>query len=140
MVEYDKCMMNLSLPLLGGLEATLAYLGKSVAAELTDTPEESVDLPTPRSKAVSNPVSDIHNKVSNPTIVVCVENIADDPDNVVEPGKKLKTKSEPEKVDKITFRLPAVSRFLIRACWISELIRIREEGTKIRRHSPTLEN
>ena len=105
MVEYDKCMKNLSHPLLGGLEATLAYLGKSVAAELTVTPEKSVDLPTPRSKAVSNPVSDIHNKVSNPTIVVCAENIADNPDDVAEPGKKLNTKSEPEKVDKITFIL-----------------------------------
>ena len=87
------------------MEETLAYLGKSVAAKLSDTSERAVDLPTPRSKAVENPVSDIHNKVSNPTIVVCAENIADDPDNVVEPGKKLKTKSEPEKVDKLTFIL-----------------------------------
>ena len=71
----------------------MEYLGKSVAAELTVTPEKSVDLPTPRSKAVSNPLSDIHNKVSNPTIVVCAENIADDPDNVTEPGKKSKSKS-----------------------------------------------
>ena len=87
------------------VEETLAYLGKSVAAELTITPERAVDLPTPRSKAVSNPVSDIHNKVSNPTIVVCAENIADNPNDVEEPDKKLDTKSEPERVDKITFIL-----------------------------------
>ena len=98
-------MKNLSHPLLGGLEETLAYLGKSVAAKLTDTPERAVDLLTPRSKAVENPVSDIHNKVSKPTIVVCAENIADNPNDVAEPGKKLNTKSEPEKVDKITFIL-----------------------------------
>ena len=70
---------------------------------LTDKPEKAVDLLTPRTKAVVNPISDIHNKVSKPTIVVFAEDIADNLNDVEEPDKKLNTKSEPERVDKITF-------------------------------------
>ena len=72
---------------------------------LTDKPEKAVDLLTPREKAVVNPISDIHNKVSKLTIVVFAEDIADNPNDVEEPDKKLDTKSEPERVDKITFIL-----------------------------------
>ena len=70
---------------------------------LTDKPERAVDLLTPREKAVVNPISDIHNKVSKLTIVVFAEDIADNLNDVEEPDKKLNTKSEPERVDKITF-------------------------------------
>ena len=70
---------------------------------LTDKPEKAVDLLTPRTKAVVNPISDIHNKVSKPSIVVFAEDIADNLNDVEEPDKKLNTKSEPERVDKITF-------------------------------------
>ena len=72
---------------------------------LTDKPERAVDLLTPRTKAVVNPISDIHNKVSKLTIVVFAEDIADNLNDVEEPDKKLNTKSEPERVDKITFIL-----------------------------------
>ena len=72
---------------------------------LTDKPERAVDLLTPRTKAVVNPISDTHNKVSKLTIVVFAEDIADNPNDVEEPDKKLDTKSEPERVDKITFIL-----------------------------------
>ena len=70
---------------------------------LTDKPEKAVDLLTPREKAVVNPISDIHNKVSKPSIVVFAEDIVDDPNDVEVPDEKLNTKSEPERVDKITF-------------------------------------
>ena len=72
---------------------------------LTDKPEKAVDLLTPRTKAVVNPISDTHNKVSKLTIVVFAEDIADNLNDVEEPDKKLNTKSEPERVDKITFIL-----------------------------------
>ena len=72
---------------------------------LTDKPEKAVDLLTPREKAVVNPISDTHNKVSKLTIVVFAEDIADNLNDVEEPDKKLNTKSEPERVDKITFIL-----------------------------------
>ena len=72
---------------------------------LTDKPEKAVDLLTPREKAVVNPISDTHNKVSKLTIVVFAEDIADNLNDVEEPDKKLNTKSEPERVDKITFVL-----------------------------------
>ena len=72
---------------------------------LTDKPEKAVDLLTPREKAVANPISDTHNKVSKLTIVVFAEDIADNLNDVEEPDKKLNTKSEPERVDKITFIL-----------------------------------
>ena len=66
---------------------------KVLETEPTVTPEKAVDLTPPSSKAVSNLPSDISNKVSNPSIVVFVESIADDPDDVTEPGKKSKPKS-----------------------------------------------
>ena len=78
---------------------------------LTDKPERAVDLLTPREKAVVNPISDTHNKVSKLTIVVFAEDIADNLNDVEEPDKKLNTKSEPERVDKVTFNMSITALF-----------------------------
>ena len=82
----------------GWIGGDLGIPEKVFETEPTVTPEKAVDLAPPSSKAVSNLPSDISNKVSNPSIVVFVESIADDPDDVTEPGKKSKPKSNIEEV------------------------------------------
>ena len=115
----------------GWIGGDLGIPGKVFATELTVTPEKSVDLPTPRSKAVSNPVSDIHNKVSNPTIVVCAENIADDPDNVTEPGKKSKSKSNiVEVTNSPSFWRPDLQSNPLLGTYFYKQWQIQEEGQK----------
>ena len=79
--------------------------GKALKKEPKVSPEWTVDQTPSRIVAVPNLRPKIANKLSNPSIVVSDENIADNLDNVTETGKKLKTKSEPEKVDKVTFIL-----------------------------------
>ena len=78
---------------------------KALKKEPKVSPEWTVDQTPSRIVAVPNLRPKIANKLSNPSIVVSDENIADNLDDVREPGKKIKTKSEPEKVDKITFIL-----------------------------------
>ena len=104
------CHTALFLPLArvdGKFEKWSIDLGKPEKA-LTKKPKESPEWAVNRTPssivAVPNLRPKIANKLSKPSIEVSDENIVDDLDNVTEPGKKHKTKSEPKKVDKITFR------------------------------------